>query len=190
MPALRRRSRMVRTLRWALPAAAGALVLTLGVQMVMSAAARRSPHQDQPATVLQMTNPRFIGRDERGRPFRILAKTATRNERDASQIILEQPDVSVGEGAEVSRALAQSGVYSEKDRILNLSGDVRLDDGKGNRFTSSTAVVDTRAGSVKGGGPVTGEGPKGDLSAREYDVQDKGDKVTFRGRVRTRINRD
>lgn len=187
----RKRSRMVKTLRWALPAAAGALVLMLGGQVVWNAFARETPSLEKASTVVRMTNPRFFGRDEKGRPFRISAKSAARDDNDINVIKLEQPDVSLAmNGPSETRATARTGIYRESDRTLKLQGDVKFSDAGGYRFAAEEANVDTRAGRVVGQGPVRGEGPGTQLNANGYTVEDKGDRVIFRGRVRARLNQD
>ena len=35
---------------------------------------------------------------------------------------------------------------------------------------------------------IEGDGPVGQVSADSYSVKDKGDRIEFRGRVRTRVN--
>ncbi|WP_269714951.1 LPS export ABC transporter periplasmic protein LptC [Caulobacter sp. NIBR2454] len=187
----RKRSRTVRTLRWALPAAAGLLVVMLGAQIVWNAFARETPSLEKAATVVRMTNPRFFGRDEKGRPFRISAKSAARDDKDINVILLEQPDVSLAmDGPSATRATARTGIYRESDRTLKLQGDVKFSDASGYRFAAQEANVDTRAGRVVGQGPVRGEGPGTQLNANGYTVEDKGDRVIFRGRVRARLNQD
>ena len=58
---------------------------------------------------------------------------------------------------------------------------------KGLRFLSQEAIVDTRTGKVVGQSQVQGEGPLGQLNAKSYSVEDKGDRLVFRGGVRARV---
>ena len=71
---------------------------------------------------------------------------------------------------------------------LRLTGEVRIDDGLGNRVASNDITIDTRTGTAVGQTGIEGDGPVGQVSADSYSVKDKGDRIEFRGRVRTRVN--
>ena len=49
------------------------------------------------------------------------------------------------------------------------------------------AFMDTRTGKVVGQSQVQGDGPLGQLNAKSYSVEDKGDRLVFRGGVRARV---
>jgi lipopolysaccharide export system protein LptC len=138
-----------------------------------------------------MLNPRFFGRDEQGRSFMIAAREASRDDRDLKRVSLVRPQVSLGlDTPTPSRVSANSGIYSEGDRVLRLTGSVRIEDGAGYRFATEQAVVDTRAGVITGDTDMVGDGPVGEVTSRSYSVFDKGDRVIFKGGVRARIKRD
>jgi lipopolysaccharide export system protein LptC len=138
-----------------------------------------------------MLNPRFQGRDEQGRSFMIAAREARRDDQDLTKIILDHPNVALGpETPRPSRVSAVSGIYSETDRILHLSGAVRIEDGDGYRFATEGAIVDTKKGSVVGPGAMVGDGPFGQMTSQSYEVQDKGDRMIFKGGVHAVIKRD
>jgi lipopolysaccharide export system protein LptC len=82
---------------------------------------------------------------------------------------------------------ARIGSYNERDKLLRLRGDVRIVDGKGHHFASQEAIIDTRTGGVVGQSQVQGDGPLGQLNAKSYSVQDKGDRLVFKGGVHARI---
>jgi hypothetical protein len=81
------------------------------------------------------------------------------------------------------------GDLSRRHDEAGLSGDVRIDDGGGYRFASEQAVVDTKTGVISGETSMLGEGPTGQVQSNAYTVYDKGDRVVFRGGVRTRLER-
>ncbi|WP_447411931.1 LPS export ABC transporter periplasmic protein LptC, partial [Clostridium perfringens] len=76
--------------------------------------------------------------------------------------------------------------YREDTKILNLAGDVNLEDGKGARFHSDRAVIDTNAETVTGDSHVSGESPLGRTEASSYAVSERGMHIVFRGQVRSR----
>ena len=65
---------------------------------------------------------------------------------------------------------------------------MRIDDGAGNRVATNDTVIDTRTGLAVGQQGIESDGPIGQVSADSYTVKDKGDRIEFRGRVRTRVN--
>jgi lipopolysaccharide export system protein LptC len=151
----------------------------------------KAPHpvrNDDP--IIRMVGARFQGRVEDGRSFLIGAREAARDERQPHRV---SPDRADHGGRRRDRHAAPAdgasmGVYDEQTRLLQLTGDVRIDDGLGNRIASNDITIDTRTGSAVGQQGIEGDGPVGQVSADSYTVKDKGDRIEFRGRVRTRVN--
>lgn len=183
-----RRLTLISILRRALPALMGLIAISLAAFVTLSAL--QAPHPvktDDP--VIRMVGARFQGRVEDGRSFLIGAREAARDEREPHRVTLSEPIMVVGaETATPRRLMARSGVYDERTLLLQLTGDVRIDDGLGNRVASQDITIDTRTGAAVGQKGIEGDGPVGQVSADSYTVKDKGDRIEFRGRVRTRVN--
>ncbi len=174
-------------LQIALPALAGAVTLGLAAQATVRAVASRStPAPSQP---LRMDNPRFSGRMDDGRNFLITATSALRDPTDAGKLTLQAPRLVRGVGApDASQVTSQSGDYRQDDSTLLLKGDVRIENGRGARINSQQALIDTRTGDLVNGGAVQGANANGAIRAGGYSVSDKGDRVTFKGGVRARLD--
>ncbi len=185
----RRRSRLVRTLRVLLPALMLAIVASLTGQVIWRNVAEQPAVQRESRAAIRLVNARFAGRVQDGRGFMLGARQALRHDDDYQQVSLVDPFLTVGEdgAAGTSRVTARIGNYNERDRMLRLRGDVRIDDGAGNRFASQEAIIDTRTGKVVGQSQVQGDGPLGQLNAKSYSVEDRGDRLIFRGGVRARV---
>jgi hypothetical protein len=184
---VRERSRRIAFWRKALPWAMAAIVLLvagwIGARSVVSYFIQRAA-----SGVIHMTNPRFYGRDEKGRSFLIAAKEATRVPGEVDRIVLIGPQLNLDLGkAQPASASADNGVYQEKSRILNLEGKVRFADGSGNRFMSQRAQVDTKSWSVRGESGVVGEGPIGRITASAYAITDDGKRAIFTGGVKAHL---
>ena len=187
----KRRSRTIAVLRKVLPAAIALLILGMASQVIWNSLAAKEGEAREQSAPIRMINPRFQGRDEQGRSFMIAAREARRDDKDLTKIVLDHPNVALApETATPSRVSAASGVYTESDRILRLNGAVRIEDGDGYRFASDGAIVDTKAGTVVGAGSMIGDGPSGQMTADSYEVQDRGDRMIFKGGVRAVIKRD
>ena len=179
---------LIHALRRGLPALMG--LITLGLIGLVTLSALKAPHpvkNDDP--IIRMVGARFQGRVEDGRSFLIGAREAARDERQPHRVSLVEPIMVVGgETATPRRLMAKMGVYDEQTRMLRLTGEVRIDDGLGNRVASNDITIDTRTGTAVGQQGIEGDGPVGQVSADSYSVKDKGDRIEFRGRVRTRVN--
>lgn len=184
----RQRRSLIQRMRIGLPLAMGAIALAL-VGMVTASALRAPKPAKIEDPIIRMVGARFQGRVEDGRSFLIGAQQAVRDERTPSQVALIEPIMVVGaETATPRRIMARKGSYDEKTQLLRLTGDVRIDDGAGNRIATNDTTIDTRTGLAVGQKGIEGDGPVGQVSADSYTVKDKGDRIEFRGRVRTRVN--
>lgn len=184
----RRRSGLVKTLRWALPAVMAVIALFL-VGAVVVSGVKTSPQVKAAQTAIRLVNARFLGRVKDGRSFQIGAINATRDEKNLNVVVLNEPNLTIGgETATPSRLSARRGEYDEVSRMLTLTGDVRIDDGTGRRLNSERAVIDMKEGKIVGQEGISGDGPMGQFSAQSYDVNQKDKKLEFKGRVRARLN--
>ncbi len=184
----RRRSRTIGVLRIALPAAMALITAALVGVVGWRSATERPDATRETRTSIRLVNARFVGRVEDGRGFMLGARAAVRDEDVYQKVSLSEPILTIGaETAAPARVTARTGIYDERDRLLHLFGDVRIDDGAGNRVASDTSVIDTSTGKVVGDAGVLGDGPLGQVTAKSYSVEDKGDRMILRGGVRARI---
>lgn len=184
----RRRSRIIRSLRIVLPVVIGLMVLGLVGEVVWRNMIELPTPQKEARTAIRLVNAKLVGRVKDGRGFEIGARQALRDENDYQSIGLMEPILVIGEGQpNEARMTARIGVYNERDKLLRLRGGVRIVDGKGHSFASQEAIIDTRTGEVVGQSQVQGAGPLGQLNAKSYSVQDKGDRLIFKGGVHARI---
>jgi lipopolysaccharide export system protein LptC len=188
----RARSRLIRRLRLALPAAIIAILVVLAGWVALGAAlAWLGDARPQGQALIHMTNAQFYGRDSGGRPYVLAAVEASRDDNDLKRVTLRLPVLTLDSDSErSSRISADRGVYREDDRILRLNGHVVLRNAAGDVFRTDRAIADTVSGAVTGPAPVDGVGPTGSISAQTFDVYDKGARVVFRGEVHSRMKRD
>lgn len=185
----RRRSRLIRVLRILLPA----LIVLIFVGLAGSVAwstFRAQPQEvaagDEP---IRLVNPRFVGRDDKGRAFVLTADAATRDMTDYQRVILEKPALVLDEGGpDQLRINGADGVFHEATGQLELSGGVRLSD-TDNAFETAGSLFDTKTGELVGSGPIQGSGGLGEITAKSYGVYGKGDRMVFKGGVHTRIEK-
>ncbi|WP_296595153.1 LPS export ABC transporter periplasmic protein LptC [Phenylobacterium sp.] len=183
----RRRSRLIRTLRVALPALIALIFVGLIGSVAWStfnAQPRSTKVGDEP---IRLTNPRFIGRDDKGRSFVLTADSAIRDRLDYQRVILKRPALVLDEnGPDEMRINGADGVFHEQNGKLELSNGVHMADAK-NAFDTAASLFDTKTGEVVGSGPIQGAGGLGEIRAESYGVYGKGERMVFKGGVRTRL---
>ncbi len=190
MIAWRRRSAIIRLLRWALPALMVALVIALAGYFTSSSIRAGGQKPKITSTEIKLVGARFMGRMADGRSFLIGAGSAARSDTVMEQVVLTEPVLTLGgETGAPSRMTAKRGVYDEKTRILRLTGDVRIDNGKGQRVATNDSIIDTRTGKISGQQGFVGDGPLGQVRANSYEVDRETGRVTMKGRVQGRIER-
>ncbi|MBC7666938.1 LPS export ABC transporter periplasmic protein LptC [Caulobacter sp. DWR2-3-1b2] len=186
----RNRSRRVRLARVLLPIAILAILASVGGQVAWRSFTGGDRRPAESKAQIRMISPRFQGQSSDGRPFLITARSAVRDEADLKRVFLDAPTLTLGVGSPVpTRSTADRGIYREDTLKLQLFGNVRMDDGAGYRFASNEAMVDTRTGNITGETTLNGEGPTGQVQSNAYSVYDKGDRIVFRGGVKTRLDR-
>ena len=184
----RAHSRMVKVLRLVLPMAMVGIVAGL-VGLVGAHAIERQAAARHEGAPIRMVNPHFYGRDARNRPYTLGASEAARGDQSFQKVLLRNPSVTLDvDGIHPSTLTADSGVYQEDTRILDLKGHVRGSDAKTSHFATDEAIVNTRTGSVTGAGPVSSQTSQGDVKSNAFDAYDKGDRVVFKGGVHARLN--
>lgn len=183
----RRRSKVIRLLRVLLPALIVLIFLGLAGSVAWStfrAQPRQAAGGDEP---IRLVNPRFVGRDDKGRAFVLTADSAIRDRQDYQRVLLKKPALVLDEGgADELRLNGADGVFHEATGKLQLSGGVRLADPK-NAFDTAASLFDTKTGELVGSGPIQGAGDLGEITAKSYGVYGKGDRMVFKGGVRARL---
>ena len=183
----RRRSRLIRRLRVILPVLIGLIFASLVGMVAYHTLNGARAQTDAAEGPIRLANPRFVGRDSKGRAFVLTAESAVRDRLDYQRVMLKKPALVLDEaGPDEMRINGADGVFHEQNGKLELSGGVRLADTK-NAFATAASLFDTKTGEVIGSGPVQGAGGLGEINAKSYGVYDKGDRMVFKGGVRTRL---
>jgi lipopolysaccharide export system protein LptC len=138
-------------------------------------------------SAVRMLNPQFSGAGRDGSRYLLTAQSGVRDAKDAARILLDKPSVTVTRaGGDATHTVSQHGVFREDTQALSLDGDVRVQEAGGFQFVANSAVIDTKTGQVAGGG-IAGNGPGGAVQSGSYSVTDKGDRMVFKGGVRSQL---
>ena len=182
-------TRIVRLLRWLLPACALVLAVTLlvwpSLHLIELPEAMPVMGLDQPTSERStMTNVRFLGTDREGLPFTIRAGKAWHDSGQGEVVFLD--DVSgriVVGGGKWTTVRSDRGFYDQADQVLTLESSVQVSTSDGYRFSGERVLIDLDKGTATSDTVVRGEGPSGALEARGFRVTDGGGKFTFLGGV-------
>ena len=136
---------------------------------------------------LTMVNASYRGTDAKNRPFAVRGAEAFQPENDSPIVHLSgiEADIYGDQARSSMMALtANEGLYQRDAEQLDLSGDVTVRSDAGHEFRTSKAHIDLPAGIARGDEPVSGKGPHGLLDAGNFALLDRGEIMTFGGRVR------
>ena len=185
----RRHSSLIHDLRRVLPGLALLLLGFLAVWAIGGTVAGRLAAQRQSGNLtIRMLKPNFQGRDENGKPYRLSADSAVRDDVDSARVTLDAPVFSLGSAQQGQTYLhAQHGVYREDSRVLDITGQVHLQDDSGMHFVTEHAVIDLKTNNVDGDTHIEGSGPLGRIAASSYAVRNAGEQIFFAGHVKARI---
>ncbi len=189
MAMVRRRSRLIRTLRVVFPAAIiGLGVLNAGwitVKSIINSMNLYSGNSDEQ----RMTNPLYFGQSDKGDRYRISGLEAVRKGKDATTVSLKAPSMTFRSDSDrQSHISAANGIFDQNSRLFTLTGHVVLQSGNSD-FTLNTeeAVVDVAKSTFHGDKHVVGNGSVGHIEAESFIISDNGNKAVFNGRGDSKV---
>ena len=190
---LARRRLAVNLTKWLLPLVALLLLATIAVwpEIGRIRDSSRLTFQRMSTEVggAKLTNVRYRGVDENGRPYTLTAVTAQQDGPDRINLTTLKADITLGDGTWLMLQ-AKQGVYLQQTSQLDLSHDVNLYRDDGTTVTTSSASIDLKKGAGAGAEPVHAEGPFGALDAQGFTLTDKGTAIQFTGPAHVILNGD
>jgi lipopolysaccharide export system protein LptC len=188
---LARRRLTITLTKWLLPAAALLLLATIALwpqidRMRDSAriAFKRVTASMGGATV---TDARYRGVDEQGRPYTLTAATAQQDGPDRINLTIPKGDMTLGNGTWLM-VQSKLGVFLQHTEQLDLSREVTLYRDDGTTLVTASASVDMKNGAAASDEPTHAEGPFGTLDAQGFALTDKGAAVEFFGPAHLVLN--
>jgi lipopolysaccharide export system protein LptC len=188
-------TRVVRVLRYVLPATAALLIgLAIGWPQLVGGGAGLiapilAPGKIEGGDVMRMHNPRYVGQTGDAEPFEVTAASAHMDPARPNRIHLDQLVADIASaGTRQVRLLAASGIYDRTSEDVDLDGGIEVTTNDGYRFETPSARVNLDRGRVVGQEPIAGSGPSGTIAAERFEFRNGGDVLRFNGRVRVTLN--
>lgn len=185
-----RHSRMVRTLRIAVPAAVGlAMAGLIGVATFNPFRTLANLPLDMDnlvvsGTKITMESPRLAGFTPDKRPYEMQATTATQDVADPDHVELHTLRAKVlMEDRSTVTLNSYTGVFNTKTQVLDLRKDIFMQSSTGYEARLTHAIVDMGRGTVTSDQPVDVKLLNGTLTADTMQVTEKGDVVRFEKNV-------
>jgi lipopolysaccharide export system protein LptC len=175
--------------KWLLPAAALALLATIAAwpELERVRESTRVAFERTPAGSATLTDARYHGIDDKGRPYTVTAATAVQDGPDRINLTMPKADVTMTDGTWLM-VQSKRGVYLQHSNQLDLSRDVTLYRDDGTTMTTASASIDLKAGAAASSEPTHAEGPFGILDAQGFTVTDKGTAIQFAGPAHLVLN--
>jgi lipopolysaccharide export system protein LptC len=186
-----RRRRLIRLTKIGLPALALALLAVVALWPEIDRAKEhatigfRSVNGEIDGA--KLTNARYRGVDENGRPYTVTADIARQDTPERVELTMPIADLTERDGSWLMLR-ARHGTYLQKLDQLDLLNDVVLYRDDGLTMETASAAIDLRNGAAASGVTVHVEGPFGTLDAQGFTLVDKGTAVQFTGPARLVMN--
>ncbi|HEY2617301.1 MAG TPA: LPS export ABC transporter periplasmic protein LptC [Acetobacteraceae bacterium] len=177
--------------KWLLPAVALVLLSTIALwpQIDRMSDSARIAYQRMTASVggATVTDARYRGIDEHGRPYTLTAVTAQQDGPDRINLTTLKADITLADGTWLMLQSKQ-GVFLQHTQQLDLSHDVTLYRDDGTTLITASAAVDLKNGAATSAEPTHAEGPFGTLDAQGFTLTDKGAAIQFAGPAHLVLN--
>lgn len=121
---------------------------------------------DQKVASNELVKPKFESVDGDAQPFSLQADRAVQDTNNPDLIDLEKPvgDITLKDGS-VLKLAAEKGLYHQNGQVMDLSGDVRLNQNEGYEMRGERVTIDMKTQDVRSDVPVSGSGPFGSIVA-------------------------
>lgn len=183
----RRHTRRVVLLRRVLPATALAIsviILLSGLNLTGGLPSVSIGEVKMDGSTVTMTNPELSGYGKNNEAYRVTATRAEQDIKSPNLVRLQTVDGTLNQsGGRETTLSAASGLYNAQKRTLLLEKDVIVSSSSGYVAHLDRADVDMGAGRVTSDKPVLIEGLDGTIRSDAVEIEDKGARIYFTGRV-------
>ena len=182
--AVRRRSRLIKSLRTLFPIAVILLIIFNFGWIVITSIANSLNVYGGNSGEIRMTNPRYFGQSGKGEHYTISGLEAVRKGKDSTIVTLKSPVMEFkGDTDRATRISATNGVFDQTTRQFLLTGNVVLVAGGSDlTFKTQEATVDLTNSTVHGDKHIEGTGSVGHIVGESFVISNNGSSIEFHGK--------
>jgi lipopolysaccharide export system protein LptC len=177
-------ARLRRLMLWSAGGVVGLVLIGLGVQ-----ALRFLPLDLRFARIglkgsrITIETPRLVGYRKDGRPYELRAKVGIQDMATPDLFELNELEVRMDDGEKAIVLTAAKGLYNSKREHADLTGGVRIHDGKQFDMKLESAEMDFKSSVMSSARPVTLKIENGEVVAKAVEFSQKERRATFSGDV-------
>ncbi len=184
-----RYTRFVSFMKWALPFAAGILILLAFLLPALEDEGQTINLEylkvSQQDSQLTMTNPRFLSSDKGNQQFVVTADSATQIDPPKRVVALKnlQADITLKDGQWISLS-APDGILDLDTKIMDLTGGIEIFSDTGDQINAPDMRADLEAKEFFSPSGLKGHGPLGDIEADSFVANQLEGTLKFVGNVK------
>lgn len=184
----RRHTALVRILRFALPTGLAVVIFVFVASVILESVPEFSDFSFDNLKIsdgaLVMEGPRLSGMDRNARDYTLAANQASQTIGQTDIVNLDGIDAVMSVDRDTSvRIVSAKGTFNQATESLYLFGGVNVSTNTGYQVKLVDATVDLTAGTVNSDEPVAIDMLNGTLEATGVTIVDRGEVVTFKGRI-------
>jgi lipopolysaccharide export system protein LptC len=134
----------------------------------------------------KMINPHLQGVSSGGQTYNISAESATQDKKETMLLENISGDINFKNNGWISLT-ANNGSFNHAANILDLKGNINVFNNDGYEFLTQEAHADMKQGIIYGNTEITGQGPIGNIRADSFYVENKGNYLLLKGKVKVII---
>ena len=181
LEAARKHSKRIQAFRRLLMAVSIGLLVYLGYKFA-TGGSNGIGLEDNPTESVKMMGPRYSGRTDNGQPYYLTAEHAIRTLANQNEVQLKNPVLEFirEEGVPSSFIVAETGIYDDVTKVLNLKLAVDLTTDDGNICQTTEARIFTREQRIEGTKRVECNGNFGIANGNAFEIKDKYTTFVFK----------
>lgn len=140
----------------------------------------------KPITSPVMNHPQYQGTDKNGQQYKVTGTRAIQKTPELIVIESVEGQLLRADGSFITLR-ADTAEYLQKQELIELIGNVQVQDSTGYNFMTPRATVNTATMEVTGNDRIEGIGPQGKLLATGFKIGDNAKEITFGGTSRVTV---
>jgi lipopolysaccharide export system protein LptC len=141
------------------------------------------------ATEVTMDRPHLTGFKKDNRPYDLVARAATQDIHTPQIVNLVDMDAHLAmEGDQKATLSAKHGIYDTQNETMDVKTDVRVKTTSGYDIKLDSAKMTFKTGDISSTDPVEVKTATGNVNANALQVVGNGKRLTFIGKVRSRMD--